>query len=412
MLIAAAAAGCTEQAPRPGRAAEPAAENGVDVELSLPPGSGEPYLYAAADGRVLMSWHEPAGAGENALRFAIRESGAWGEPRTVHTSDRFFVNWADFPAIAEAPNGEIAVHWLEKVAEATYAYHVRLSTSRDGGTTWSAPVVPHRDDSPTEHGFVSIVPWGNGFGLVWLDGRAMTDDGHGGAMTDGGDEGAMALRFTELGGASGFGEEILLDDRTCECCQTSMAVTRDGLIVAYRDRGPEEIRNIQIVRLTADGWSTPAAVHDDGWMIPGCPVNGPQLSASGHRVAIAWFTAARGVPQVLAAFSEDAGITWSAPFAVDEGRPVGRVDVELLDDGAIVTWLEADGESGRILGRRVGADGRTGASIEIASTGGGRSSGFPRMARAGDDLVIAWTETGEQSRVRAGSLPVGAFPGR
>ena len=44
------------------------------------------------------------------------------------------------------------------------------------------------------------------------------------------------------------------------------------------------------VSRTASGPSR-RAVHDDGWKIAACPVNGPMLSARGRDVAIAWFTA-------------------------------------------------------------------------------------------------------------------------
>ncbi len=40
-----------------------------------------------------------------------------------------------------------------------------------------------------------------------------------------------------------------LDNRVCDCCQTSTAITANGPIVVYRDRSDEEIRDISIVRL-------------------------------------------------------------------------------------------------------------------------------------------------------------------
>ena len=44
-------------------------------EMASPagPGSGEPNLAVAADGRVLLSWIEPAGEGRHALRYASLE---------------------------------------------------------------------------------------------------------------------------------------------------------------------------------------------------------------------------------------------------------------------------------------------------------------------------------------------------
>ena len=50
---------------------------------------------------------------------------------------------------------------------------------------------------------------------------------------------------------------------------------RLGPVAVYRDRSPEEIRDISVVRLVDGVWTEPAPVHADNWMIEGCPVNGP-----------------------------------------------------------------------------------------------------------------------------------------
>jgi hypothetical protein len=144
-------------------------------ELTSPAGagSGEPNLAVGADGRILLSWIEAASEGRHRLRFAARvDRGAWSEPRTIAEGAGWFVNWADFPAVAELADGSLFAHWLAQSGAGKYAYDVRVGTSRDGGATWSGPVVPHRDGTETEHGFVSFARWDErSMGLVWLDGR-------------------------------------------------------------------------------------------------------------------------------------------------------------------------------------------------------------------------------------------------
>ena len=57
-----------------------------------------------------------------------------------------------------------------------------------------------------------------------------------------------------------------------------------------------------------------------------------------------WITAPGGEAQVNVAFSADASATFGPPARLDSGRPLGRADVILLDDGsALVTWLEEEG---------------------------------------------------------------------
>jgi hypothetical protein len=381
------------------------------VEFAAPAGSGEPNLYATADGRVVMSWLQQTGDGRHALRVAVRSGGQWGEPRTVAESDAFFVNWADFPSILELPDGAWAVHWLQKTAGSRYAYHVQVAISTDKGATWSKPVTPHRDRSPTEHGFVSMVPWQDGVGLIWLDGRAMGGEGAASAGAGGGSDheprGAMTVRFTTIGAGGSLGNEVLLDDRTCECCQTALARTARGLVAAYRDRSEAEIRNIAIARLVNGRWTEPRHVADDRWYYLGCPVNGPSLSSAGDTVAIAWFTAPEQQPRIFAAFSTDGGATWSAPVRVDDGKPLGRVDIELLSDGsALVSWVETTA-SAEVRARRVRRDGRVDASWLVAETSDARASGFPRMARAGNEIVFAWTLVGETGGVRVATARAG-----
>src|SRR5688572_3418594 len=72
-------------------------------------GSAEPNLAVGADGRVHMSWLEPADSGF-ALKFATFDGTRWSSPRTVRSGRDFFVNWADFPSIEVLAGGRLAVH--------------------------------------------------------------------------------------------------------------------------------------------------------------------------------------------------------------------------------------------------------------------------------------------------------------
>lgn len=351
-------------------------------------GSGQPNLSVGPDGRVYLSWLERLEGKRFALRFAAREGAKWSEPRTIAESDKWFVNWADFPSLAVLPDGSLAAHWLARSGPGVYSYDVNIARSFDKGKTWSAPVTPHNDGTQTEHGFVSMFPAGAELlGVVWLDGREMKagEGGHG--------HGQMTLRYATLQRDSRIESEKVLDGRVCECCQTSAALTSEGVVVVYRDRSGKEIRDISIVRRTKDGrWTEPRSVHEDGWRIDGCPVNGPSVAAAGRRVAVGWFTMAGESPHLRLAFSDDAGATFGKPFEIGDGDPVGRVDVLLLDDGsALVTWIEKTKGGAEVRARRVRPDGRMDAPVIVAASGAARSSGFPQAARSRDLITFAWT---------------------
>ena len=341
-------------------------------------GSIGPNLSVAPDGRVLLSWIDRLGNGRHALRFSVKQGDGWSAPRVIAEGADWFVNWADFPSIVALPDGSLAAHWLVKSAAATYAYDVRIARSTDGGTHWSAPIVPHRDGTPTEHGFVSLFPARDGrLAAAWLDGR---------------EGGTMTLRYAAVGPDGAMQDEALLDARVCDCCQTSAAVTAKGPLVVYRDRSGQEVRDIAVVGLRAGRWSEPRGLPADGWEIQGCPVNGPAVAASGGRVAVAWFTAANDAPRVRLAFSNDAGTSFGAAVRVDDGNPLGRVDVALLDDGsAVVSWVESSPEGGSLRVRRIPADGEPGAAAIVLPAGAKLGNGFPQMARSRDALVFAWT---------------------
>ena len=359
------------------------------------PNSAQPQLSVQGN-HVVLSWVERSGD-RATLRFSERTDSGWTEAGTVASGDNWFVNWADVPSVIPLQHESMAAHWLQKSAESTYAYDVRLAFSKDRGRTWSAPVSPHHDGTRTEHGFASLFPMpGQGLGLVWLDGRQMKEGAH-----EGMDGGNMSLRGAMFDPDGNQASEVAIDDRVCECCPSAAAVTADGPIVAFRNRTTDEIRDIYVSRMVGGTWTEPRAVHDDNWRIAACPVNGPALSAHGRDVAIAWFTAAGNEGHVYAAFSSDAAATFGPPIRIDDVGAVGRVDIELLGDGsAAVTWIEFAEQRSAFRIRRAERGGSRSSSIAVSGIAAGRSSGYPRLARRGNELLFAWVEAGETPRVR------------
>jgi hypothetical protein len=365
------------------------------------PGAAEPNLAATADGRAVLSWLEPTADSAHALRFSVRDAdGTWSAPGEILKRRDLFVNWADFPSVVALADGRLLAHWLQRNGTGRYAYEVRLAESRDEGATWSESTTPHTAGIEAEHGFVAVLPTADsGAMMSFLNGGAGLEDSHGKPMH---------LSFATWG-ASGVTSSVVLDHRVCDCCQTGVALTTRGPVVVYRDRTDAEVRDMSVVRLVDGAWTEPSTLHDDGWTVDYCPVNGPAISATGDTVAVAWFTAPDDSARVLVAFSTDAGATFSAPARVDGGAPTGRVDVELLDGGAaIVSWIErTGGEWAEVWARVVRRDGTAEPHLMVSPSSATRSAGFPRMVRTADGVVMAWTVSGAPSTVQAALVRVG-----
>ncbi len=349
------------------------------------PDSGEANLSTTDTGEPLLSWLEH-GEPTTKLRYATLQDGQWSPAQTVAEGDDWLVNWADFPAVVPITGNLWAAQWLRTQAGPGFAYDVAVSISTDAGKSWHDAVQPHDDGTASEHGFVSLFGWQSGVGTIWLDGRNMVKEA---AMP-----GGITLRSAVLHASGDITDEQVADDLVCDCCQTDVAMAREGPVVVYRDRTSAEIRDIYVMRSVNDEWQEAKAVAADGWEISGCPVNGPSIAADEDRVAVAWYTAAQGQPKVQLAWSNDGAATFMEPLRIDIGAVMGRVSVVLADDdSAIVGWLRRGGSGdGEICVRKAYVDGRLGEIKVIAHTELSRPSGFPQLALAGDKLVLARTD--------------------
>lgn len=350
--------------------------------------SSLPWLFTGPSGKVWLSWVSQSDS-ISSFHFAEASDNGWSEPKIISKSSDWFVNWADYPMLISNDSGKFAAMVLEKSGPGKFSYNIRVFTSTDNGESWKNSFLLNDDGLEAEHGFVSMVPQKGKILFSWLDGR-QTASAEQPPNDHEGHHGSMSLR-TALTDYSGVkSAEWLVDDRTCDCCQTTLWVGDSGPAVFYRDRSEKEIRDLSVSRLEDGGWTKPVSVHDDNWEIKGCPVNGPRSAGSGSTVGVVWYTAAGGEPKVQVSISSDGAKTFGSPIRIDEGNPNGRVDiVQTEDNHFIISWLEGD----NIKARRVDQSGKTGKAIQIATTSSSRPSGFPQMTIINEDvLLFAWTD--------------------
>ena len=358
-----------------------------DFEVPVGENAFEPSIYATKNDQLLMTWMEEDN-GQKMVKAATFSHGVWSEPSLIAASSDIFVNWADFPSIAALNDGTIIVHWLERSGNSAYAYDINISMSDNGGVSWSSPLKPHSDGTESQHGFVSILPIKNYFFLFWLDGRAYENA----LLEEGAVAGAMQLRGTVLSKDGIMQSDFPLDLATCSCCQTSSVSTNDTVIVAYRDRSSDETRDVSIKRLESGVWSKAIKIHEDGWKIYGCPVNGPAIDAFSNSVFVVWFTAANAKPEIKVAISRDAGLTFSAVRKIPSKRPIGNGDIKMINEQTgIVSWLEWEGSKESLRMCKITFAGCSKAQVVSVNTANG-SFNFPKIAGTSSKFFITWTQ--------------------
>lgn len=367
--------------------------------LPAMPGTASPDLSLAPDGRLLLSWISEVPGRRPAFQFAehLPERG-WQTARTIAVGNSMFVNWADTPHIAATPDRALWAHWLQKSADAPYAYDVMLVRSLDHGMNWSAPRKAHDDTTTTEHGFVSMWAQDDGLlGMAWLDGRNTgTGGGHGGDHEGhGASAGPMTLRAAVFDANMAESNAAQIDVDVCDCCQTDVATTSDGALLVYRDRTKDEVRDIYATRFDGKAWSTPKPVHADGWKMPACPVNGPSVAALGKQAVVAWYTGANDEVAVKLAVSGDAGATFGKPLVVDKGPDVaGRVAVAMDAQQVWIVWLrEERGVQSLWLARYAPDLSKEVQRTKLADVNGkGRATGMPKLVLDADAAYVVWTD--------------------
>lgn len=383
------------------------------TEIPFPGGKNTalPHLFTGKE-RTLLSWVETINDSTSKLKFSFFDNGQWSQPSEVVSGSNWFVNWADYPMVTEN-NGNLLAHYLKKSAPATFAYDIDLRLRQRDGQKWLVQNELHTDGTPTEHGFVTALPYQtDSFFLTWLDGRETAKKGHE-KEQEGHQhhEGNMTLRSAIVSANGEVSEPTLLDSKACSCCQTTAAMTKNGPVVLYRDRSDKEIRDIVITRRVDGNWTKPKPIYNDRWEIHGCPVNGPKVAALNNHLVVAWYTAAKDKPEVKVSFSQNNGKDFDMPIIVSGPQPLGRVDVVLLnEENAVVSWMETSNDNTYIKAMRVHRDGKKSSGMTIAALDGSRKTGFPQMTLVEDQLVFAWTSLYEDSTIiKTGKVAVEVF---
>jgi hypothetical protein len=195
----------------------------------------------------------------------------------------------------------------------------------------------------------------------------------------------------------------------CECCKLGITFADGGKTVYMVDRQVDEkqVRN-HVLRKSTDGAKTfgaPVQISDDGWQVATCPHSGPSVGLDKRsRVHVSWFTQGRSEQEagIYYSVSKDGGKTFAPRTLVDRNTAPETLYNNLVvgaDDTVYVVWTNIDGnDRAQIFVRSLAPDGHAWSPVQQVSNATG-NAGRPALAISKNRLYVAWTETdGEQTR--------------
>jgi hypothetical protein len=288
-------------------------------------------------------------------------------------------------------DGALHVVWVATrpiEGEPRPANDLRVATSRDGGRSFEAPrqVVTDEEAAAWRPGFhrATVAPDG-AFHLAFL------------ATPEEEDTVGRSVRVvTSRDHGASFEPGEAFTTSTCQCCPVSMAAREDGrLALAWRHifvrEDDAQVRDPAVV-FSHDGggsWTEIEPIHEDGWVMDGCPHSGPALrTGPDGSLHVAWYTGREGDPGVrYVRERDDGGFGEPITLASDGFFPVTQPSVDVAADGtAWVAWDDQREDDGTVWLAEV----TPGGDVQRADAplADGRN---PRVLAVGEDVLVAWT---------------------
>lgn len=337
------------------------------------------YLTSDENDQPVISWCETEKATDS-MRFYMAffdgRNSSFLERINIPLEPNTNLHEEGMPKLAFKKDGTIiAVYEVAINSEKNrFAGMVRYIVSGDKGKSWTTPVSLHSDTSQdNSHSFAAIATLSDGeVGACWLDQSFDKEIG------------GRPVKFAKTNADNRFEGEITIDSVACQCCRIAISSSEGGKIaVAFRDIISDSIRDMSVSSSNDNGKSfTPAvSFSHDGWVIDGCPHNGPSLALAGNSVYAAWFT---GGPEKGVYYCEinDKKETINKQLLSDQGR---FIQLCLLKDGSRVL---AFNENNKILLNKIQSVNVTTEEIRMDKS----MAGYPVIRSFGsNNIVVAWT---------------------
>lgn len=359
----------------------------------------QPVLAAGSHGRAALGttaafdhqkrlWivrAEPVDKNAHVILQRSDDSGVTWQPaiRVTTKAEPVSADGENRPKLAFGPRDEIYLSWTSPTSE-KFTGDIRFTRSLDGGKSWSAPVVVHRNRQLITHRFESMLVDRSGrIWVAWIDKRDLAvaqaaEQDYAGA--------AVYYAYSEDRGATWRGD-YKLADHSCECCRIALTLDAKGRAVAmWRHVFPPNERDHAFAVLQPEGKDIAVErVTTDQWKIDACPHHGPSLAvaADGTRHAV-WFNQVNGEARVFYG-----RLTHTGPEGV-QALPAGAAHADLAVRGNIVgiVWKRFDGTATRVESWLSNDGGRKFTAGPTLQTQG--NSDQPRLLSNGTAMLVVW----------------------
>jgi hypothetical protein len=189
----------------------------------------------------------------------------------------------------------------------------------------------------------------------------------------------------------------IITNGVCYCCKTAIATGGNGeLFAAWRQVYPGSVRDIA-TSVSKDGGRTfapPIKVSDDGWVLNGCPDDGPALAiGTGSAVHVVWPTvAAVGGAQALELFYATSvdGRTFTPRLRIPTDGVPHHPQIAVAADGRVVIAWDESGKGARRVAFAHGLPDASG-RMQLTRSAVADVGAYPAVVSTADGVIAAWT---------------------
>ncbi len=251
--------------------------------------------------------------------------------------------------------------------------------SDDAGQTWHKGPSPADSQATDQSHMDAVADTMGSFHLVWLDDRQEL----------GNYQGLRYARSDDYG--RHWQHYATLDDTTCTCCWTRLAIAPNARIFAlYRDGTPHDMALSSSSNSGLD-WQPQGAVGAFGWEFQGCPHAGGGLTVApdGGLFSLVW-TGKQGSAGLHFMKSVDFGKTWQAQMLSDPGAV--HADVAALNANLLIALWDSRSADGNTVRATWSCDGGREWSKATVQSDPRHTASHPRVVATRQGVFGFWTE--------------------